>query len=923
MKKFIYALCIFACSESTTKASNYYFSTTNGDDSRSAVQAQKAATPWKSIDKLNSFFTTLQAGDSILFNRGDEFVGSIKITKSGTSAKPIVLSSYGSITKSMPVITGLVTPTDWVLVGTNLWEAKFSTASGSIVNTFLINDRPYAMGRYPNSNTTNKGFLNFESHSGNTQITDNQLGSTPDWTGGELVIKPNRWCMDRNLIRSHSGSNINYTSASGYTPHDNFGYFIQNHIKTLDQQGEWFYDKDDSKMYVYMSANPKSYITQAGSYDILVNIATQSYVTINNLNFIGANTEAFKINNAQNIEIKNCKILFSGVNGVTATNTKGITVENCTVSGSNNTALSFYNSCSNTTIRNNTIKNSGVVDGMGKSGNNMSEGITLSGNNNLVEYNSIDSTGYIGIYFYGNDVTIKNNFLNYFNISKDDGAGIYTYVGEGMTTTWKNRKVVGNIVLNGIGAGAGTNASSYGEAEGIYMDDNAGEVDIINNTVANCANNGIFLHNSHNMKVVGNTSFNNNSAQILVKQDEICLECETEGINMSNNIFLSKYDNQHSASFRSIKSNINTFGSFDSNYYCRPFDDNLVIRSEYINTGKTVRNTQNIATWQTNFSQDKYSKKMPFPMPKSTISGVIGKNLFTNGNFSSNTNGTSTYTSQGVVSASWDNTAKLDGPSLKCVYTSSASGTAILYVNIGNVVAGKSYVLKYSLLGIKNNQLIKNYLMQNASPYSIVSSSVTSDISTLRTENELVFTSTKTDNNVSVMFEIDEAVGAFYIDNIVFQEAIVIVNSPDSNIRFEYNATKTAKKIFLNNTTYKDIKNKLYSGSVTLAPYTSIILMKVGVATNTQGNISNPNTELNIYPNPSNGKFYISNTDFTINTDISVVLYNSIGSIVFSKMVSTEDEIFIDTEDHIKAGVYVVVATTNNKSYKKRLVLVD
>ncbi|MEO6902453.1 MAG: right-handed parallel beta-helix repeat-containing protein [Bacteroidia bacterium] len=923
MKKFILALCIFACTESTTKASNYYFSSTNGDDSRSAAQAQKASTPWKTIDKLNDFFTNLQGGDSVLFNRGDEFVGSIKITKSGITSKPIVLSSYGSVTKNMPVITGLVTLTNWVSVGNNIWVTNFSTANSSIVNTFLINNSPYAMGRFPNVDKPNKGFLNFESHNGNTQITDNELGSTPDWTGGEMVIRPNRWCMDRNLIRAHSGNTLTYTSSSGYTPHDNFGYFIQNHLKTLDQFGEWYHDKNANKLYVYINIKPTSYTIQTGSYDVLVNIASQSNITFNNLSFIGANTEAFKINNAQNIEIKNSKILYSGVNGITATNTKGATVENCNINGSNNTALSFYSDCSNTTIRNNTIKNSGVVDGMCKSGNNMSEGISLSGNNNLVEYNTIDSTGYIGIFFYGNDVTIKNNFVNYFNISKDDGAGIYTWVGTDLTTTWKNRKVVGNIVLNGIGAGAGTNSASEAATEGIYMDDNTGEVDILNNTVANCADNGIFLHDAHNIKVMGNTLFNNLSAQIYVSQSVDCSNCDTRGLNVTNNLFVSKYNDQLSGSFRSLKSNISNFGSFDSNYYCRPFDDNLVILSEYINTGKTVKNAQNIATWQTNFSQDKNSKRMPFIMPPSSFDGVIGSNLFTNSGFSSNTNGTSAYTGQGVVSASWDNTGKLDGASLKCTYTSSAAGTAIIYINVGNVVAGKSYVLKYSLLGVKNNKIIKNYLMQNVSPYSIISNSTTTNTSTSRTENQVVFTSTKTDNNVSVMFAIDETVGAFYIDNVVFQEARVTTNSPDNNIRFEYNATKSAKNINLSNNTYRDVKNNLYVGSVTLAPYTSIILIKIGVSTNIQGSISNPNTELNVYPNPSRGKFYISNTDFTPGNEVSVVLYNSIGSVVFSKVVPTEDQIFIDTEDNVRAGVYVVVATTNNKSYKKRVVLID
>src|SRR4051812_4937148 len=85
-------------------ATNYYFSTMAGDDARTAVQAQNQNTPWKSIDKLNSYFTNLQPGDSVLFKRGETFYGSITVNKSGTAAAPIVISAYG--TGTSPMITG-------------------------------------------------------------------------------------------------------------------------------------------------------------------------------------------------------------------------------------------------------------------------------------------------------------------------------------------------------------------------------------------------------------------------------------------------------------------------------------------------------------------------------------------------------------------------------------------------------------------------------------------------------------------------------------------------------------------------------------------------------------------------------------------------------------------------------------------------
>jgi len=111
MKRFTLPLLLVLCSTLNSFAVNYYFSTSTGDDNRSTALARNPATPWKTIAKLNSFFSQLQPGDSVLFKRGERFTGGIQVVKSGTSGSPIVLSAYG--TGANPVINGFTTVSTW------------------------------------------------------------------------------------------------------------------------------------------------------------------------------------------------------------------------------------------------------------------------------------------------------------------------------------------------------------------------------------------------------------------------------------------------------------------------------------------------------------------------------------------------------------------------------------------------------------------------------------------------------------------------------------------------------------------------------------------------------------------------------------------------------------------------------------------
>ena len=71
----IFFIAILLCEN--VNAKNYYFSSSTGNDSYTSLQAQNPLTPWQTLGKLNSFFSSLIPGDSVLLKRGDVFVGNI------------------------------------------------------------------------------------------------------------------------------------------------------------------------------------------------------------------------------------------------------------------------------------------------------------------------------------------------------------------------------------------------------------------------------------------------------------------------------------------------------------------------------------------------------------------------------------------------------------------------------------------------------------------------------------------------------------------------------------------------------------------------------------------------------------------------------------------------------------------------------
>lgn len=529
-----------------------YYVSSLGNDSNSGLSPNS---PWKTIAKVNS--VTLKPGSSVLFRRGDTFYGTLIPRNSGTSTSYITYGAYGSGAK--PIISSFERLTTWTSVGNGIYSSP--TNAKSAINIVSVNGTNVPMGRYPKAD-----WLTFESFVGRTSLTDNQLSSSPNWTGAEVVVCKSNWIIDRSLITNHTGGKITYSSGSTFDPtiDGEYRYFIQNHIGTLTKLYDWY--SKGSTFYMYFgTANPSTYFVKVPISDVLVDVSSKSYLTFDNIAFEGGNKKGLVTYLAIGINIKNCDFNYMGDNAIYSTSSQKTLVENCVINNCNGTSL-YLNSV-NSIIRNNVISNGGLTPGMGNADGQTYNGITFYGTGGICEYNTIKDIGYNGIMFYSNNSVVRYNFIDGFCKFLFDGGGIYTYLGGSSTIVQSGMKVYNNIVLNGGG-------------NGLYSDGITNNLEIYNNSVANVLKWGIHMNQPRYNKVQNNSFYNCTRSGIDL-QNLYFSEVMAANNSISANIVVQGTTNQILTSLTDIRTyNIGYFGTSNYNYFVAGSDGLSLFRTQ-------------------------------------------------------------------------------------------------------------------------------------------------------------------------------------------------------------------------------------------------------------------------------------------------------------------------------------------------------
>lgn len=294
----ISAQTAFVSAEDKVKPREWYVSSDGDDIGGNGTIENPFKTIQKGADMLN-------AGDTLVI-RGGVYNEKVKINVSGTQDNPITIKRHENESVTIRAVTQI---NGWTKINGNIWSADmpWNMEDNDQENMLFCDSEALVMGRYPNL-SADKSILwpnQLTMDEAKRTSTENErLGYIKD---SELTEPDGFW--DGAKVRMQSGLNwynvvadvVSYTKADGlklrnhtfpdsawYNETSGDTYYIFDHINTLDTEGEWYYDRENKKMYYYSLTDPNKKNMGARKYDYVFDLKDRSYINFIGLDIRGA-----------------------------------------------------------------------------------------------------------------------------------------------------------------------------------------------------------------------------------------------------------------------------------------------------------------------------------------------------------------------------------------------------------------------------------------------------------------------------------------------------------------------------------------------------------------------------------------------------------------------------------------------------------
>jgi hypothetical protein len=540
---------------SQAAGTTYYVSSSAGNDGN---DGRSTGTALQTVTKVNTL--NLNPGDQVLFKCGDAWRAQpLVISKSGTPGAPITFSSYPAGCLNQPSLSGSLPITGWVAYSGNIYVTTLPTTTFPLgVNQLFHNDQRLPFGRWPNIDAGNGGYATVGAQPASNQITTATLPSGVNWTGAIVHLRNIRWSIVDRKVTGYSGTTLTLSQAVSCLVESwgsciGWGFYIDNALGTLDEDGEWFYDAGTNKVYLVSASGPPanvegSVVQNAADSPpdggvMLSDGSATAYVTVDNLeikNWFGNGIgtpggmarDIYHDLTVQNVAIRNVNGAGVNLSSWLQNPSNGrqglrggdhLTFTHNVVDGANAFGITGYFAASD--FEYNTITNIALIANLGKSG--MGCGLTSdqctengdgfrirlfderdSGYGNTLHYNVFDRTGYNAVDVFGPNTTLQYNTITRACYSKADCGGVRVFgSGSLATTTVHDVNLLQNIVVDIPGNVDGCPPSRVAFGLGLYVDNYSRNVVTSGNTVMSTTVTGILYQHSTG-QITGNTVYN-------------------------------------------------------------------------------------------------------------------------------------------------------------------------------------------------------------------------------------------------------------------------------------------------------------------------------------------------------------------------------------------------------------------------------